>query len=48
MQLADDGTYTYTPNDQFDGVDTFRVAVLDGNPWRPWGTSATSLINQAR
>ena len=46
VQLADDGTYTYTPDDQFDGVDTFRVAVLDGNPWRPWGTSATSLINQ--
>ena len=46
VQLADDGTYTYTPNGQFDGVDTFRVAVLDGSPFRPWGTSATSLINQ--
>lgn len=46
VQLAQDGTYTYTPNDQFDGVDTFRVAVFDGSPFRPWGTSATSLINQ--
>lgn len=46
VQLADDGTYTYTPNEKFDGVDTFRVAVLDGSPFRPFGTSATSLINQ--
>ncbi|MBX7448978.1 cadherin-like domain-containing protein [Mycolicibacterium sp. 3033] len=46
VQLGDDGTYTYTPSGQFDGVDTFRVSVSDGNPFRPWGTSATSLINQ--
>lgn len=51
--LNPDGTYTYTPGANFDGVDTFRVAAIDFGlhvnllDWfRPLGTRATSLINQ--
>ncbi|MDZ4265012.1 MAG: Ig-like domain-containing protein [Mycobacterium sp.] len=46
VQLNSDGTYAYTPGRRFDGVDTFRVAVIDGGPFRPWGTSAKAVINQ--
>ena len=49
-----DGTYTYTPGADFDGVDTFRVLALDRgfhvnllSLLRPIGTRATSLINQS-
>ncbi|MBV5246275.1 cadherin-like domain-containing protein [Mycolicibacterium sp. PAM1] len=48
-----DGTYTYTPGANFDGVDTFRVVALDAgsnlnllDPLRGVGTSAVGLINQ--
>ncbi|MFK7876369.1 MAG: Ig-like domain-containing protein, partial [Paracoccaceae bacterium] len=34
-----DGVFTYTPNDDFNGVDTFSYTVADGN-----GGSATSTI----
>ncbi len=46
VQLSSDGTYAYTPGERFDGVDTFRVAVLDGGPFRPWGASAKAVVNQ--
>ena len=48
-----DGTYTYTPDAEFDGVDTFSVRAIDLglhinvlNLFRPIGTRATNLINQ--
>ncbi|MGV0837063.1 Ig-like domain-containing protein [Mycolicibacterium thermoresistibile] len=53
VQLSADGTYTYTPGEGFDGVDTFRVVAIDAglhvnllDPLRPWGTRANNLINQ--
>lgn len=52
--LNEDGTYTYTPGANFDGVDTFRVVALDAgsnlnllDPLRGVGTSAVGLINQS-
>ena len=52
--INDDGTYTYTPGDDFDGVDTFGVIAIDRgfhinllSLLRPIGTRATSLINQS-
>ncbi|KUI33509.1 hypothetical protein AU195_00300 [Mycobacterium sp. IS-1496] len=48
-----DGTYTYTPGTDFDGVDTFRVVAVDVgphvnllDPFRRVGTSADNLVNQ--
>ncbi|WP_347133277.1 Ig-like domain-containing protein [Mycobacterium sp. DL] len=48
-----DGTYTYTPDAEFDGVDTFSVRAIDVglhinllNLLRPIGTRSTNLINQ--
>ena len=50
VQLNADGTYTYTPDSDFDGVDTFRVLAIDLGPhinlFRPRGTRATALVNQ--
>ncbi|BBY18625.1 Ig-like domain-containing protein [Mycolicibacterium litorale] len=53
VQLNADGTYTYTPGEGFDGVDTFRVVAIDVgphvnllDPFRPVGTRATNLVNQ--
>lgn len=51
--LNKDGTYTYTPGEDFDGVDTFHVYAMDVglhvnllDPLRPWGVDVRSLINQ--
>ncbi|XCI60173.1 hypothetical protein MPNTM1_01295 [Mycolicibacterium parafortuitum] len=49
-----DGTYTYTPGEDFSGVDTFHIAAVDIGlhlnllqPFRPVASGlATSLINQ--
>lgn len=49
-----DGTYTYTPGDDFTGVDTFYIAAIDLGlhinllqPLRPLASGrATSLVNQ--
>lgn len=53
MHLNTDGTYTYTPGTDFDGVDSFRVVAADVgphvnllDPFRQIGTSADNLINQ--
>ena len=53
VEINTDGTYTYTPDVDFDGVDTFRVIAIDRgfhvnllSLLRPIGTRATSLINQ--
>lgn len=53
VKLNADGTYTYTPSADFDGVDTFRVIAIDLGlhvnllDWfRPLGTRSTPLINQ--
>ncbi|MFB1293984.1 Ig-like domain-containing protein [Mycobacterium sp. pW049] len=53
LRFHADGTYTYTPGDDFTGVDTFTVVAIDAglhvnllNLFRPLGTRATSLINQ--
>lgn len=53
LMLNEDGTYTYTPDSDFNGVDTFRVVAIDAglhinllDLFRPLGTSANSLINQ--
>ncbi len=53
LVLNEDGTYTYTPDSDFDGVDTFRVVAIDVglhinllDLFRPLGTRANSLINQ--
>jgi len=50
VQLGADGTYTYTPDSDFDGVDTFRVLAIDLGPhinlFRPRGTRANALVNQ--
>ncbi|MBJ7481932.1 MAG: hypothetical protein JHC75_30135 [Rhodococcus sp.] len=50
-----DGTYTFTPGEGFNGVDTFGVAAIDIgfhmnllHLLRPWGSgAATSLVNQS-
>ncbi|MGE2732099.1 Ig-like domain-containing protein [Mycolicibacterium vaccae] len=50
--INSDGTYVYTPNEKFDGVDTFRVAVQDGfrinvfDVFRGSGTRTKETINQ--
>ncbi|BBX19443.1 hypothetical protein CRI77_26500 [Mycolicibacterium duvalii] len=50
--INDDGTYTYTPDADFDGVDVFRVIAVDGwrinifDPFRGLGTRARQVINQ--
>lgn len=50
--INDDGTYEYTPNANFDGVDTFRVAAIDGfrinifDVFRGLGTRTKETINQ--
>lgn len=53
VKVNADGTFTYTPGSDFDGVDTFRVLAVDVGMhvnmldlFRPWGTRATPLINQ--
>ncbi|PQP49913.1 Ig-like domain-containing protein [Mycolicibacterium austroafricanum] len=54
VRINEDGTYTYTPDDDFDGVDTFRVAAIDLGLHvnllqllHPVGSrAATSLVNQ--
>ncbi|MGP4058110.1 Ig-like domain-containing protein [Mycobacterium sp. 4D054] len=53
LQLNQDGTYTYTPDSDFDGVDTFRVVAIDVglhmnllDLFRPIGTRVSPLINQ--
>jgi hypothetical protein len=53
VKVNADGTYTYTPGTDFDGVDTFRVVAVDVgphvnllDPFRPIGTSAGNLVNQ--
>ncbi|MGE0216464.1 Ig-like domain-containing protein [Mycolicibacterium sp.] len=53
VRLNADGTYTYTPDDGFTGVDTFRVIAVDLAShinlldwFRPYGTRAVPLINQ--
>lgn len=53
VKLNADGTYTYAPGADFDGVDTFRVVAVDAgphvnllDPFRPIGTGATHLLNQ--
>ncbi|MDA2892224.1 Ig-like domain-containing protein [Mycolicibacterium sp. BiH015] len=54
VKLSADGTYTYVPDEDFDGVDTFHVAAIDIGlhmnllqPLRPIASGlATSLINQ--
>ena len=54
VEINADGTYIYTPDADFDGVDTFRVIAIDRgfhvnllSLLRPIGTRATSLINQS-
>ncbi|MEZ0339234.1 Ig-like domain-containing protein [Mycobacterium sp. pV006] len=50
--INDDGTYEYTPNANFDGVDVFRVAALDGfrinifDVFRGTGTRTKETVNQ--
>lgn len=54
VHINRDGTYTYTPGDDFDGVDAFRVTAIDIGlhtnllePFRPVGSNPVrSLINQ--
>lgn len=54
VQIGSDGTFTYTPGDDFDGVDAFRVTAIDIGfhtnllePLRPVGSNPLrSLINQ--
>lgn len=54
VQISRDGTFTYTPGDDFDGVDAFRVTAIDIGfhtnllePLRPVGSNPLrSLINQ--
>lgn len=53
VHLNSDGTFTYTPGEHFDGVDTFVVRAVDLGlhinllDWfRPIGTRAGALINQ--
>lgn len=54
VRVSGDGTYTYTPGADFDGVDTFRVMAIDLGLHvnllqllRPVGSlAATSLVNQ--
>ncbi|HET6737088.1 Ig-like domain-containing protein [Mycobacterium sp.] len=53
VQLNEDGTYTYTPASNFDGVDSFDVVAVDVglhinvfDLFRPLGVNANSLINQ--
>ena len=54
VEINADGSYVYTPDADFDGVDTFRVIAIDRgfhvnllSLLRPIGTRATSLINQS-
>ncbi|WP_193046908.1 Ig-like domain-containing protein [Mycolicibacterium baixiangningiae] len=53
VHLNADGTYTYTPGADFNGVDTFRVLAVDVgphinlvDPFRAVGAHATNLVNQ--
>lgn len=54
VHIDRDGTFTYTPGDDFDGVDAFRVTAIDIGfhtnllePLRPLGSNPLrSLINQ--
>ncbi|AFM19979.1 hypothetical protein Mycch_5295 [Mycolicibacterium chubuense NBB4] len=50
VDLNPDGTYTYTPNARFDGVDAFRVAVTDPGAtpslFGARATTAKAVINQ--
>lgn len=53
VQMNSDGSYTYTPGEGFDGVDTFRIVAIDVgphlnllDPFRRIGTQATTLVNQ--
>ena len=54
VRFGRDGSFTYTPGENFDGVDTFTVKAIDLGlhinllqPLRPLGSRpATSLINQ--
>lgn len=54
VHITRDGTFTYTPGDDFDGVDAFRVTAIDIGfhtnllePLRPVGSNPLrSLINQ--
>ncbi len=53
VDIASDGTYTYTPGDAFTGTDTFTVAAADSglhinlfNPFRPAYTLGTAVITQ--
>lgn len=53
VQINPDGTYTYTPGTDFDGVATFTVAAHDvglhvnlADLFRPLGTRADVLVNQ--
>ena len=54
VQVNRDGTFTYTPGQDFDGVDAFRVTAIDIGfhtnllqPFRPIGSNPVrSLINQ--
>ncbi|ODQ89483.1 hypothetical protein BHQ18_13700 [Mycolicibacterium flavescens] len=53
VKLNGDGSYTYTPGETFDGVDTFSVMAVDVglhmnllDPFRSIGTNARSVINQ--
>lgn len=53
VDIASDGTYTYTPGDGFAGTDTFTVAAADSglhmnlfNPFRPAYTLGNAVITQ--
>lgn len=53
LQLSSDGSFTYTPGDEFDGVASFVVLARDLgmhvnllNPFRGAGTSARALVNE--
>lgn len=53
LELNADGTFTYTPDEEFDGVDTFVIEATDLgfhlnllDPFRGAGASASMLVNQ--
>lgn len=53
LELNADGTFTYTPDSDFDGVDTFVIEAVDLgfhlnllDPFRGAGASASMLVNQ--
>ncbi|WP_395309176.1 Ig-like domain-containing protein [Mycobacterium sp. AMU20-3851] len=53
LELNVDGTYTYTPAAEFDGVDTFVIGAVDRGlhvnliqPFRASGAAASMLVNQ--